>query len=185
MKAKILIALAALLMLGSVSLNAQEVGNSSNSESTTQLEGDLNHDNKVDVADVTYLVNLIMKNKDGGDSYFWYLSNEALTEDNTPHDIQAQDAEDHKGWRELDPNTNVLEVPYVEMEDRSNVNWCIAVPAALGFTKIVNTGDMDVTNGFEHSNITVNNVEYDVWISTSTSSKMMGFYVIKSNNVPE
>ena len=60
MKAKILFALAALLMLGSVSLNAQEVGNSSNSESTTQLEGDLNHDNKVDVADVTYLVNLIM-----------------------------------------------------------------------------------------------------------------------------
>ena len=60
MKAKILFALSALLMLGSVSLNAQEVGNSSNSESTTQLEGDLNHDNKVDVADVTYLVNIIM-----------------------------------------------------------------------------------------------------------------------------
>lgn len=75
MKAKILFALAALLMLGSVSLNAQEVGNSSNSESTTQLEGDLNHDNKVDVADVTYLVNLIMKNqseaKDG--MYYWYI----------------------------------------------------------------------------------------------------------------
>lgn len=60
MKAKILFALTALLMLGSVSLNAQENGNSSNSESTTQLEGDLNHDNKVDVADVTYLVNIIM-----------------------------------------------------------------------------------------------------------------------------
>lgn len=60
MKAKILFALSALLMLGSVSLKAQEVGNSSNSESTTQLEGDLNHDNKVDVADVTYLVNIIM-----------------------------------------------------------------------------------------------------------------------------
>lgn len=60
MKAKIVFALTALLMLGSVSLNAQENGNSSNSESTTQLEGDLNHDNKVDVADVTYLVNIIM-----------------------------------------------------------------------------------------------------------------------------
>ena len=60
MKAKILFALTALLMLGSVSLNAQENGNSSNSESKTQLEGDLNHDNKVDVADVTYLVNIIM-----------------------------------------------------------------------------------------------------------------------------
>jgi hypothetical protein len=123
MKAKILIALAALLMLGSVSLNAQEVGNSSNSESTTQLEGDLNHDNKVDVADVTYLVNLIMKNKDGGDSYFWYLSNEALTSDNVPHDVQVQDAKDHKGWRELDPNTIKLEIPYVEMDDHSQAQW--------------------------------------------------------------
>ena len=75
MKVKILFALSALLMLGSVSLNAQENGNSSNSESKTQLEGDLNHDNKVDVADVTYLVNIIMKNqseaKDG--TYYWYI----------------------------------------------------------------------------------------------------------------
>ena len=59
MKAKILFALTALLMLGSVSLNAQENGNSSNSESTTQLEGDLNHDNKVDVADVVALTSLL------------------------------------------------------------------------------------------------------------------------------
>ena len=179
MKAKILIALAALLMLGSVSLNAQEVGNSSNSESTTQLEGDLNHDNKVDVADVTYLVNIIMKNKDGGDSYFWYLSNEPLTEDNTPHDIQAQDAEDHKGWRELDPNTDRLLIPYVETDDLSGAHWCIATPSALGFNTIVNTANIDVTNGFNHSIITVNNVEYDVWTVYSVSPRITGFYLIK------
>lgn len=179
MKAKILFALTALLMLGSVSLNAQENGNSSNSESTTQLEGDLNHDNKVDVADVTYLVNIIMKNKDGGDSYFWYLSNEPLTEDNTPHDIQAQDAEDHKGWRELDPNTDRLEIPYVEMEDRRNVNWCFAVPSALGWNKIVNTSDMDVTNGFSYSNVTVNNIEYDVWTIIVPVWRISRYYLIK------
>jgi hypothetical protein len=179
MKAKILIALAALLMLGSVSLNAQEVGNSSNSESTTQLEGDLNHDNKVDVADVTYLVNLIMKNKDGGDSYFWYLSNEALTEDNTPHDIQEQDAQDHKGWRYLDPNTSSLRTPYVETDNGGQAHWCIATPVSLGFNTITNNTGINVTSAFNHSTITVNNVEYDVWILTSTSSRMMGFYINK------
>ena len=179
MKAKILFALTALLMLGSVSLNAQENGNSSNSESTTQLEGDLNHDNKVDVADVTYLVNIIMKNKDGGDSYFWYLSNEALTENNTPHDIQAQDAQDHKGWRELDPNTDILQIPYIETDDHSNANWCIATPASLGFTKIVNNSNMDQTNGFTHSNVTVNNVEYDVWTIIRPGWRMNGFYLKK------
>lgn len=180
MKAKILFALTALLMLGSVSLNAQENGNSSNSESTTQLEGDLNHDNKVDVADVTYLVNIIMKNKDGGDSYFWYLSNETLTSNNVPHDIAAQDAEDHKGWRELDPNTDRLEVPYVETDDGSRVNWCIAVPKSLGFNTIVNTANIDVTDGFNKlSNVTVNNVEYNVWTIKNAGWRISGFYLTK------
>ena len=98
MKAKILFALSALLMLGSVSLNAQEVGNSSNSESTTQLEGDLNHDNKVDVADVTYLVNLIMKNqseaKDG--TYYWYIGAENPS---TISNIQTDN--NVAGWHEI------------------------------------------------------------------------------------
>ena len=98
MKAKILFALSALLMLGSVSLNAQEVGNSSNSESTTQLEGDLNHDNKVDVADVTYLVNLIMKNqseaKDG--MYYWYIGVDNPT---TISNIQTENTK--AGWHEI------------------------------------------------------------------------------------
>lgn len=60
MKTKIVFALVAFLMLGSVNLNAQENGNSQNSESTTSLEGDLNNDGKVDAADITYLVNIIM-----------------------------------------------------------------------------------------------------------------------------
>lgn len=98
MKAKILFALSALLMLGSVSLNAQEVGNSSNSESTTQLEGDLNHDNKVDVADVTYLVNIIMKNqseaKDG--TYYWYIGVDNPT---TISNIQTENTK--AGWHEI------------------------------------------------------------------------------------
>lgn len=60
MKTKIVFALIAFLMLGSVNLNAQENGNSQNSESTNSLEGDLNHDGKVNAADITYLVNIIM-----------------------------------------------------------------------------------------------------------------------------
>ena len=56
MKTKFIFALAALLLMGSASLKAQENNNSS----TTYEEGDLNHDGEVDVADITYLVNLIM-----------------------------------------------------------------------------------------------------------------------------
>lgn len=109
MKAKILIALAALLMLGSVSLNAQEVGNSSNSESTTQLEGDLNHDNKVDVADVTYLVNIIMKNqseaKDG--TYYWYIGVDNPT---TISNIQTENTK--AGWHEIGSSLNEFNISF-------------------------------------------------------------------------
>lgn len=109
MKAKILFALAALLMLGSVSLNAQEVGNSSNSESTTQLEGDLNHDNKVDVADVTYLVNLIMKNqseaKDG--TYYWYIGAENPS---TISNIQTDN--NVAGWHEIGSSLNEFNISF-------------------------------------------------------------------------
>ena len=59
MKTKFIFALAALLLMGSASLKAQENNNSS----TTYEEGDLNHDGEVDVADITYLVNLIMNKK--------------------------------------------------------------------------------------------------------------------------
>lgn len=103
MKAKILFALATLLMLGSVSLNAQENGNSSNSESATQLEGDLNHDGKVDVADVTYLVNLIMKNKgeakDG--TYYWYIG---IDNPSIISDIQSDNTV--AGWHEIGASLN-------------------------------------------------------------------------------
>ena len=181
MKTKLIITLTALLMLVGIGAQAQTDNQTPSSAESTDLEGDLNHDGKVDVADVTYLVNIILKNKPL-EGCFWYLSNEALTEDNAPHDPAAQDAEDHKGWRELDPNTTRLEVPYVEMEDRSNVNWCIAVPAALGFNKIVNTGDMDVTNGFSYSNVTVNNVEYDVWTIIVPGWRISRFYLITSGS---
>ena len=103
MKAKILFALTALLMLGSVSLNAQENGNSSNSESTTQLEGDLNHDNKVDVADVTYLVNLIMKNKSEAKvgTYYWYIG---IDNPSIISDIQSDNTV--AGWHEIGASLN-------------------------------------------------------------------------------
>ena len=59
MKTKFIFALAAFLLMGSTCLKAQENNNSS----ITYQEGDLNHDGEVDVADITYLVNLIMNKK--------------------------------------------------------------------------------------------------------------------------
>ena len=75
MKTKLITTLTALLMLVGIGAQAQTDNQTRTNAESTDLEGDLNHDNKVDVADVTYLVNLIMKNqseaKDG--TYYWYI----------------------------------------------------------------------------------------------------------------
>lgn len=182
MMTKLITTLTALLMLVGISAQAQTGNQTPTRAESTELEGDLNHDGKVDVADVTYLVNIILKNKPL-EGCFWYLSNEALTEDNAPHDPAAQDAQDHKGWRELDPNTTRLEIPYVEMDDHSQVYWYFATPASLGFNTIVNRSNIDVTGGFNKlSNVTVNGVEYDVWSMDDTSWRISGFYLIKSGS---
>ena len=143
MKAKILFVLAALLMLGSVSLNAQENGNSSNSESATQLEGDLNHDGKVDVADVTYLVNLIMKNqseaKDG--TYYWYIGVENPT---SISDIQTDNTK--PGWHEigasldgfvLDTNNESNEV--ILNTQPEYYNYYVVIPNGLSIWDAIGT----------------------------------------------
>lgn len=147
MKAKILFALTALLMLGSVSLNAQENGNSSNSESTTQLEGDLNHDNKVDVADVTYLVNLIMKNqseaKDG--MYYWYIGVDNPT---TISNIQTENTK--AGWHEIGTSLDGFVLDATNTDNQVILNtenvkyyYYVAIPNNLHIYDSSNTNNVE------------------------------------------
>ena len=110
MKAKILFALAALLMLGSVSLNAQEVGNSSNSESTTH--------------------NLIMKNqseaKDG--TYYWYIGVDNPT---TISNIQTDNTK--PGWHEIGTSLSGFELHTTDnpIEFSSKVRYYLVIPNEL------------------------------------------------------
>ena len=98
MKTKLITTLTALLMLVGISAQAQTGNQTPASAESTDLEGDLNHDGKVDVADVTYLVNLIMKNKseakDG--TYYWYIGTENPS---SISDIQTDNTK--PGWHEI------------------------------------------------------------------------------------
>ena len=98
MKTKLIITLIALLMLVGIGAQAQTDNQTPASTESTDLEGDLNHDGKVDVADVTYLVNLIMKNqseaKDG--TYYWYIG---VDNPASISDIQADNTK--PGWHEI------------------------------------------------------------------------------------
>ena len=181
MKAKILFA------LGSVSLNAQEVGNSSNSESTTQLEGDLNHDNKVDVADVTYLVNIIMKNqseaKDG--MYYWYIGVE------NPSSISNIQTDNTKpGWHEIGETTEGFihdmnnRANWIKIVTKSNptendmIPYYIVVPIDMDIVSVFGT---DLTSNGQLRTIECNISGYKAFVSNETYINVKGL-ILKGNN---
>ena len=103
MNTKFITTLTALLMLVGIGAQAQTDNQTRANAESTDLEGDLNHDGKVDVADVTYLVNLIMKNKseakDG--TYYWYIGAENPS---VISDIQSDNTV--AGWHEIGESLN-------------------------------------------------------------------------------
>ena len=72
MKKKILSLLAAFFMLFGTSAMAQV-------DST--LEGDVNGDGVVDIADITAVIAIIKQNAEANPTYYWYLGTEKLTTD--------------------------------------------------------------------------------------------------------
>ena len=103
MKTKLITTLTALLLLVGIGAQAQTDNQTRANAESTDLEGDLNHDGKVDVADVTYLVNLIMKNqseaKDG--TYYWYIG---VDNPASISDIQTDNTK--PGWHEIGTSIN-------------------------------------------------------------------------------
>ena len=72
MKKKILSLLAAFFMLFGTSAMAQV-------DST--LEGDVNGDGIVDIADITAVIAIIKQNAEANPTYYWYVGTEKLTSD--------------------------------------------------------------------------------------------------------
>ena len=73
MKKKILSLLAAFFMLFGTSAMAQV-------DST--LEGDVNGDGVVDIADITAVIAIIKQNAEANPTYYWHVGNELLTAEN-------------------------------------------------------------------------------------------------------
>lgn len=72
---KLVFLLLAVVLLGSVSVNAQSKKAPKKAESETTLKGDVNGDGKVDVADIVAILKIM---KDGGGTsegtkYYWYV----------------------------------------------------------------------------------------------------------------
>ncbi len=143
MKTKLITTLTALLMLVGISAQAQTGNQTPASAENTDLEGDVNHDGKVDVADVTYIVNLIMKNKseakDG--TYYWYIG-----ADNPASISDIQTDNTVAGWHEigasldgfvLDTNNESNEV--ILNTQPEYYNYYVVIPNGLGVWDAIGT----------------------------------------------
>ena len=161
MKTKLIITLTALLMLVGINVQAQVSGQTTTRAESTELEGDLNHDGKVNVADVTYLVDLIMKQSTSG--YYWYFGVGDLTEDNAPNNNNIYTYDDPGlGWYALDTSVNSFNTPTARLNN-DRLPWVIALPVASGFNQLENAlGPVD-DYIWTTSYITIDGVQYIVF----------------------
>ena len=161
MKTKLIITLTALLMLVGINAQAQVSSQTTTRAESTELEGDLNHDGKVNVADVTYLVDLIMKQSTSG--YYWYFGVGNLTTDNIPNSNNIYTYDNQGlGWYALDTSVNSFETPLSKLNN-DRLPWIIALPVASGFNQLKDgLGPVDDYT-WQTSYITINGIQYIVF----------------------
>ena len=161
MKKKILSLLAAFFMLFCTSAMAQV---------DSALEGDVNGDGVVDIADITAVIAIIKQNAEANPTYYWYVGN---SEDIVKGDLAAGDID----WSKALQLTSFDELNYstggtkITMVNSGNNSVYILCPKSWSnkwqFWNVNN--DIDLTTGFQEvgaileKTFTNNNVEYDLW----------------------
>ncbi|MBR4127913.1 MAG: hypothetical protein IKT92_00365 [Bacteroidaceae bacterium] len=145
MKKKILSLLAAFFMLFGTSAMAQV-------DST--LEGDVNGDGVVDIADITAVIAIIKQNAEANPTYYWYVGKE------NPASIDTS----KEGWTEL--GTDLTSITKIQIDTSNNPdynypNWFVLIPTSLGFKPYNADGSKDESALWTSSTSTING--YTLW----------------------
>lgn len=166
MKKKILSLLAAFFMLFGTSAMAQV-------DST--LEGDVNGDGVVDIADITAVIAIIKQNAEANPTYYWYAGQTKPTSMSsypTQDEITSGTSD-----RDFKPNTwhplaeDATSIAHTIVGGTSGNEWYVAVPTSFGFKPTAS----DLTtpdNAWEiDSTISINSIEYTIWRPGSTGTR--------------
>lgn len=178
MKQKILILLAAML-LSSVGVFAQ----SGNSE---PLKGDVNGDGKVDMADVTELIDIILGRSGTGpvnppeETYYWYVGQtDPSTMDSISPIVDDNDMSS-PGWRKIEdelstygPSKKIWSGNNVITTGASFAKQYIVIPHESAACPRDGAGSDASTVGIYNklSNITISGVEYKVYETVGNKKK--------------
>ena len=145
MKQKLLMMLAALMLMGTSAMAQSET-----------LKGDVNGDGVVDVADIAAVIQIMKDNGDIETKYYWYVGQEnpaSVNESFNPEGVE--------GWTKLTSTPTSIKI-FKETPDWSEVQWYLACPSEYGFDTSVNgvkVGGWDITRNAVESG----GVKYDVW----------------------
>jgi len=164
MKQKLLMMLAALMLMGTSAMAQSET-----------LKGDVNGDGAVDVADIAAVIQIMKDNGDIKTKYYWYAGQ---TKPTSMANNPTQD-EITSGTSDTDfkPNTwhplaeDATSIAHTIVGGTSGNAWYIAVPTSFGFkptaSDLVTPNNTWLTEG----TIIVNNVEYTLWKPSGTSGR--------------
>ena len=175
MKKKILSLLAAFFMLFGTSAMAQV-------EST--LEGDVNGDGVVDIADITAVIAIIKQNAEANPTYYWYVGQTNPASNSTITSIVGT-----PGWRLISEPSKVSQSnPIFDTAFKSTdvvtgtgfANWYVALPVDKSY-KIYDSDyeDQVAAGNFEKQSATVlfNGVNYTVYKGVATPRKFDGYII--------
>ena len=162
MKKKILSLLAAFFMLFGTSAMAQV-------DST--LEGDVNGDGVVDIADITAVIAIIKQNAEANPTYYWYVGKV------NPAEMSSINVND--GWTECTSQKQTPITISKQNADYSTNIWYIAAPYNWGYTLFNATGAASAEAGYNITEVTLNGVRYKVWASKSAGYQAVGQLIIK------
>lgn len=158
MKKKILSLLAAFFMLFGTSAMAQV-------DST--LEGDVNGDGVVDIADITAVIAIIKQNAEANPTYYWYVGNTS-PEGMTPPSVGNANSTLCQ-WTSLGSSlpTNSIKVYKADEVNYDDHTWYIAAPTAAGFV-LYDAFNSEEELGYKKTKtFMIGTVSYDLWVRQS------------------
>ena len=157
--------LAALMVLGTSAMAQSET-----------LKGDVNADGVVDVADIAAVIAIMSKEAEdepGVTKYYWYAGQEMpadMTSNPTPDDVNYTANKWHTLADGIDNHVGSTFIGKTITGGVPGNDWYVAVPTIKGLKPTA--GDLVTPNTSWDivKTITVNNVEYTVWLTNSQSS---------------
>lgn len=130
-------------------------------QSNEPLEGDVNKDGKVDVADIVKVIDIMAAAEQPQTTvYYWYVGTEKPTESTNPEiNIDNEGSNYSTGWTRLTEKPNQIKI-FKETEGWYDVQWYLAAPAEWGFVTSFNGIQV---GGWTKTTISINGVLYNVW----------------------